>query len=171
MSKKYIVHIHEGFLQKLFWQRGCVTDEEKNKVFQSVVGDIAKAVSDDRQRPIFNSDFYDQNGVKQKSWYLEEIERGECVKAVIEDKDGQPLQEIHISNDTEWLPAADYAPACDEPVMVCFKGKDALLMFYACMSYDEGMATIEVWGQHDDCGRFVEPIENVWWRRIAAPVV
>lgn len=163
--KKYIIHIENEYLEQMFLQRGCNTDEKKNNLFKTIVEEIATATSNDENMPIFVSSFVGKDGKERKAWHLEEIERGECVKALV---DGEVAQEINISYENQWLPAADFFTPSDEKVMTW--EKDSGEMRYGCIaSYDDD-DNVHITDAHGGCDICL-PAEKVWWRRVQSPNV
>lgn len=86
INKRLIAHINDGYLQRLYLQKGADTAEKKAEIYNQVVDDIRKFVrGESEDNLLFTYDYISPDGQTRSTWWLETID---C-----EDDADQPLTE------------------------------------------------------------------------------
>lgn len=72
----YVIYLHDEYIQRMYAQRECTTNDQKKKLFNEVVSDINKFLKnrDNMGEPIVAYNFVGADGKTYKSWEIVEIE-------------------------------------------------------------------------------------------------
>jgi hypothetical protein len=91
INKRLIAHINDGYLQRLYLQKGADTAEKKTEIYNQVVDDIRKFVrGESEDNLLFTYDYISNDGQTRSTWWLETID---C------EKDDDVLTEQRAYND------------------------------------------------------------------------
>ena len=71
-----ILYLNDEYMQRLYHQRACTTDEEKKKLFNEVISSINQFLKnrDNMGEPLLAYTFKDADGKVYKSWEIVEVE-------------------------------------------------------------------------------------------------
>ena len=78
-----ILYLNDEYMQRLYHQRACTTDEEKKKLFNEVISSINKFLKnrDNMGEPLLAYTFKDADGKVYKSWEIVEVEENNASQA------------------------------------------------------------------------------------------
>lgn len=78
INKRFVAHINEGYLQRLYLQQKADTQEKKVELQNKVIDEIRKFVrGESEDNTLITYDFTDQSGETRSTWWLEFIDREE----------------------------------------------------------------------------------------------
>lgn len=78
-----ILYLNDTYIQRLFMQRGCDTDDLKKKIFKEVIDSINNFLKnrDNMGEPLLAYTFTDSDGKVYKSWEIVEIQENNASQA------------------------------------------------------------------------------------------
>ena len=78
-----ILYLNDEYMQRLYHQRACTTDEEKKKLFNEVISSINQFLKnrDNMGEPLLAYTFKDADGKVYKSWEIVEVEENNASQA------------------------------------------------------------------------------------------
>ena len=75
INKRFVAHINEGYLQRLYLQHGADTQEKKVELQNKVIDEIRKFVrGESEDNTLITYDFTDSAGETRSTWWLEHID-------------------------------------------------------------------------------------------------
>ena len=78
-----ILYLNDSYLQRLYMQRGCDTDEKKKKLFNEVISSINNFLKnrENMGEPLLAYTFTDADGKIYKSWEIVEVQENNASQA------------------------------------------------------------------------------------------
>ena len=78
-----ILYLNDEYMQRLYMQRGCDTDDKKKKLFKEVIDSINKFLKnrDNMGEPLLAYTFKDSEGKVYKSWEIVEVQENNASQA------------------------------------------------------------------------------------------
>ena len=94
INKRLIAHINDGYLQRLYLQKGADTAEKKTEIYNQVVDDIRKFVrGESEDNLLFTYDYISPDGQTRSTWWLETIDCEEDDDVLTEQRAYNDYQE------------------------------------------------------------------------------
>lgn len=94
INKRLIAHINDGYLQRLYLQKGADTAEKKAEIYNQVVDDIRKFVrGESEDNLLFTYDYVSPDGQTRSTWWLETIDCEEDDDVLTEQRAYNDYQE------------------------------------------------------------------------------
>ena len=94
INKRLIAHINDGYLQRLYLQKGADTAEKKAEIYNQVVDDIRKFVrGESEDNLLFTYDYINPDGQTRSTWWLETIDCEEDDDVLTEQRAYNDYQE------------------------------------------------------------------------------
>ena len=94
INKRLIAHINDGYLQRLYLQKGADTEEKKTEIYNQVVDDIRKFVrGESEDNLLFTYDYISSDGQTRSTWWLETIDCEEDDDVLTEQRAYNDYQE------------------------------------------------------------------------------
>lgn len=94
INKRLIAHINDGYLQRLYLQKGADTSEKKAEIYNQVVDDIRKFVrGESEDNLLFTYDYISSDGQTRSTWWLETIDCEEDDDVLTEQRAYNDYQE------------------------------------------------------------------------------
>ena len=94
INKRLIAHINDGYLQRLYLQKGADTAEKKTEIYNQVVDDIRKFVrGESEDNLLFTYDYISADGKTVSTWWLETIDCEEDDDVLTEQRAYNDYQE------------------------------------------------------------------------------
>ena len=94
INKRLIAHINDGYLQRLYLQKGADTAEKKAEIYNQVVDDIRKFVrGESEDNLLFTYDYISSDGQTRSTWWLETIDCEEDDDVLTEQRAYNDYQE------------------------------------------------------------------------------
>lgn len=78
-----ILYLNDNYMQRLYMQRGCDTDEKKKKLFNEIISSINNFLKnrDNMGEPLLAYTFTDSEGKVYKSWEIVEVQENNASQA------------------------------------------------------------------------------------------
>ena len=94
INKRFIAHINDGYLQRLYLQKGADTAEKKAEIYNQIVDDIRKFVrGESEDNLLFTYDYISSDGQTRSTWWLETIDCEEDDDVLTEQRAYNDYQE------------------------------------------------------------------------------
>ena len=94
INKRLIAHINDGYLQRLYLQKGADTAEKKAEIYNQVVDDIRNFVrGESEDNLLFTYDYISNDGQTRSTWWLETIDCEEDDDVLTEQRAYNDYQE------------------------------------------------------------------------------
>jgi len=94
INKRLIAHINDGYLQRLYLQKGADTEEKRVEIYNQVVDDIRKFVrGESEDNLLFTYDYTNGDGKTVSTWWLETIDCEEDDDVLTEQRAYNDYQE------------------------------------------------------------------------------
>lgn len=75
ISKRFVAHINEGYLQRLFLKKHAETEADREAIQQQVIDEIRKFVRGEAEdNTLITYDYTDSSGETHSTWWLEHID-------------------------------------------------------------------------------------------------
>ena len=125
---RYIVRINQEYLEMVFRQRCIYTDSEKQELLGTIIEQIYHFVKGDGKSDTLAAfTFKGSDGREYKSFWLEAVNEGDPLLAVVEDLQGREVQRVALKGKETDTPASchdcqhwqdgDNGPQCEYPDM------------------------------------------------------